>query len=77
MVLTPDPLLDTPIAAAAWGATYTATCIDEASLRAFADAHYGQGPEDFCSDGIDVEKMPPCVDAGTGGDGGDAGEGGG
>ena len=61
-------LLATPIAAAAWGATYTATCIDVPSLRAFANAHYGQGREQLCTDGIDVEKAPPCapVDAGRG-----------
>lgn len=68
MVLTPDPLLDTPIAASAWGATYTATCIDIPSLQAFANAHYGQGREQLCDDGQDVEAMPLCgpADAGTG-----------
>jgi hypothetical protein len=61
VVLTPDPLLDTPIAAAAWGATYTATCLDETSLRAFANAHYGQGPEVLCANGQDVEDgIDPC-----------------
>jgi hypothetical protein len=70
VVLTPDPLLDTPIAAAAWGATYTATCLDEPSLRAFVNAHYGQGPEVLCADGQDVEDgIDPCghvfSDAGT------------
>lgn len=67
MVLTPDPLLPTPIAASAWGATYTATCIDVPSLQAFANAHYGQGREDFCTDGQDIESMPLCADAGDGG----------
>ena len=65
MVLTPDPLLPTPIAAAAWGATYTATCIDVPSLRAFAKAHYGQGREDFCTDGQDVQTTPLCPDGGS------------
>jgi hypothetical protein len=60
MVLTPDPDLDTPIAAAAWGATYTATCIDEASLLAFTKAHYGKGPEDLCADGLDISSAAPC-----------------
>jgi hypothetical protein len=50
-VITPDPLLDTPIAAAAWGWTYTADCIDLPTLEAFAAAHYAQGPEDFCTNG--------------------------
>jgi hypothetical protein len=67
MVLTPDPLLSTPIAASAWGATYTATCIDVPSLQAFADAHYGHGREDLCTDGQDIASMPLCPDAGDGG----------
>jgi len=50
-VITPDPLLDVPVAAAAWGWTYKADCVDLPSLEAFAVAHYGQGPEDFCSNG--------------------------
>lgn len=65
VVLTPDPELATPIAAAAWGATYTATCIDEASLSSFAAEVYGKAPEDFCSPGLALG------DGGTGcGDGG-------
>jgi hypothetical protein len=66
MVLTPDPLLDTPIAAAAWGATYTATCIDLPSLQAFANAHYGQGREDFCTNGWDPQSVV-CTDGGADG----------
>ncbi|HEY2365632.1 MAG TPA: DUF3105 domain-containing protein, partial [Polyangiaceae bacterium] len=50
-VLTPDPLIDHPIAAAAWGWTYNADCVDLATLEAFANAHYRQGPEDFCANG--------------------------
>ena len=68
MVMTPDPLLSTPIAASAWGATYTATCIDTPSLLQFIHDHYGQGRESFCTDGYIV---PSCTDAG--GDGGDGG----
>jgi hypothetical protein len=64
MVLTPDPLLSTPIAASAWGATYTATCIDVASLQAFANAHYGQGREDLCNDGQNNQLDPLCPDGG-------------
>ena len=77
VLTTPDPLLDTPIAIAAWGATYTATCIDEASLKAFAKAHYGHGPEQVCADGKlygDPDGgAPTCGDAGTGGAGGSTG----
>jgi len=52
-VITPDPLLDVPIAASAWGFTYRARCIDEASLAAFAREHYGKGPEILCGKGQD------------------------
>ncbi len=53
----PDPLLEpaVQVAAAAWGFTYRAACLDEASLRAFAAAHYAHGPEDTCADGLDVQ----------------------
>jgi len=51
LILTPDPALDTPIAAAAWGATYTATCIDKSSLDEFIAMHIGRGPEAVCADG--------------------------
>ncbi|MFT3771932.1 MAG: DUF3105 domain-containing protein [Minicystis sp.] len=61
VIVAPDPDLDTPIAAAAWGATYTATCIDVTSLEAFAADHYAQGPEDLCGDGLDVSVGSPCA----------------
>lgn len=79
VILTPDPLLDTPIAAAAWGATYTATCIDVESLKAFAKANYAKAPEDFCTEGVDVTGVDPCaVQMDGGADGGeDAGSDGG
>jgi hypothetical protein len=50
-VITPDPLIDFPIAAAAWGWTYRAECIDLPSLIQFAKDHYGQGPEQLCANG--------------------------
>jgi hypothetical protein len=50
-ILTPDPLLDVPIAAASWGWTYKADCIDIPSLKSFATEHYAAGPENFCSAG--------------------------
>lgn len=53
LILTPDPLLAAPVAAAAWGATYTATCLDPASLRAFIDAHYAKAPENTCAQGLE------------------------
>ncbi len=82
VITTPDPLLDAPIGIAAWGATYTATCIDVPSLRDFAREHYGKSPETLCAQGqysgAGVAQL--CTDAGTdtgaGGTGGTAGSGG-
>jgi hypothetical protein len=51
-VLTPDPRIDASVAAAAWGWTYNAECVDLPTLEAFAKAHYAQGPENFCANGI-------------------------
>ncbi|HZF53547.1 MAG TPA: DUF3105 domain-containing protein [Polyangiaceae bacterium] len=68
-VITPDPMLDTPIAAAAWGATYTATCIDKASLAKFVAAVYGSGPEAICfpgKDPMDPNSGIPACDGSTG-----------
>jgi hypothetical protein len=65
LLLTADPKLDTPIAASAWGATYTATCIDTASLAKFVSANYGKGPESTCYDGQDIEATPPPLCPGT------------
>ncbi len=50
-VLTPDPLLDVPVAASAWGWTYKAQCVDPTTLTAFAKAHYDQGLEEICANG--------------------------
>jgi hypothetical protein len=69
LVITPDPKLDTPIAAAAWGATYKATCIDKGSLAAFVAKVYGQGPEDTCypgKDPTDPSSGIPTCDGSTG-----------
>lgn len=52
-VVAPDPELDHPIALAAWGATYVATCIDPDSMEAFVAEHYAKAPEDTCAAGID------------------------
>jgi hypothetical protein len=51
VVITPDPLLDVPVAAATWGWTYRAECFDLQSLVDFARAHYGNGREALCDDG--------------------------
>jgi uncharacterized protein DUF3105 len=72
VILTPDPLLKTPIAVSAWGATYTATCIDPPSIADFIAGRIGRGTEAICSDG----QAPAAVTAAciTGGaDGGSDG----
>lgn len=51
VLLTPDPKLDTPIAISAWGATYSATCIDPGSIAAFIGARIGHGTEMICGGG--------------------------
>jgi uncharacterized membrane protein YgcG len=83
VILTPDPELDVPLAAAAWGATYTATCIDVPSLLDFVKKHYDHGPESTCAQGKPFGDpdggAPSCdggPDAGSGGSGGSAGGGG-
>lgn len=51
VLLTEDPELDVPVAAAAWGYTYRAGCVDPASLRAFVLDRTGHAPEDTCAEG--------------------------
>lgn len=51
VVIAPEPSLDVPVAASAWGWIYKAQCVDEPTLSAFAREHYGQGTEDFCTPG--------------------------
>ena len=52
-ILAEDPELDVPLAAAAWGHFYKATCLDLDGLRAFVEEHYAKAPEDTCKDGFD------------------------
>jgi hypothetical protein len=54
VVMTPDPKLDVPFAASAWGYTLRAQCFDATAFDAFARAHYGQGPEDLCEQGSNI-----------------------
>jgi hypothetical protein len=58
LLVSPDPLLETPIAAAAWGVTLTSRCLDEEALLAFVDEHLGHGPEENCQDGAGGTPMP-------------------
>ena len=51
VIIAPDPVIDVPIAVAAWGWVYKAACVDAPTLREFVRDHYAKGPEDFCSAG--------------------------
>lgn len=51
IVIAPDPAIDTPVAAAAWGWTYKSDCLDATTLGEFVSSHYRQGTEDICAPG--------------------------
>lgn len=51
IILAPSPDIPTQVAAAAWGATYEADCVDRPSLDAFIRNKYAKAPEDFCFPG--------------------------
>lgn len=50
-LMTPDPLLDVPWAAAAWGHTLRSDCFEVEIFREFALEHLGRGPENTCAPG--------------------------
>jgi hypothetical protein len=51
VVATPDPLLESPVAAVAWGRVYQADCVDAESLRGFYVSALAHAPEDTCAEG--------------------------
>ncbi|MEI9885772.1 MAG: DUF3105 domain-containing protein [Rhizomicrobium sp.] len=51
VILAPRAANDVPVAAAAWGHTYRADCVDAVSLASFIQDHYGKGTEDLCIPG--------------------------
>jgi hypothetical protein len=59
VIVVPDPELATPIAAVGWEHRYSATCLDEPSLRAFVDGRYARGREDTCLPGERRERWCP------------------
>jgi hypothetical protein len=80
VIVSGDPLLDDPIAAATWGSTYTANCLDPDSLLDFVADVYGKSPEDTCASGKEAaEVFAACgpSSSGTGGGDGAAGAAGG
>jgi hypothetical protein len=54
VLMAPDPTLDTKWAASVWGWTLRAACFDSVAFGQFLSSRYGQGPENFCSDGVDL-----------------------
>jgi hypothetical protein len=53
LLIAPDPALDVPFAAAAWGYHLKGDCFDKKTVSDFIDAHYGQNYENICASGID------------------------
>lgn len=56
-IIASDPRLPEGVrfAAVAWGTSYSASCLDLASLRSFYDSYYGRGPENTCAQGVEPE----------------------
>ena len=52
VILAPRPANDVAVAAAAWGATYNADCVDAPSLSKFITDFYAKTEENFCSPGV-------------------------
>jgi hypothetical protein len=52
IIIAPSKDINTEVAAAAWGATYQAACVDPPTLEAFVRDHYAKGPEDVCVPGL-------------------------
>ena len=53
-VITPYPALTVRFGASSWGSTLRSDCFDETAFRSFYLAHFGQGREPYCNDGVDV-----------------------
>jgi hypothetical protein len=52
IIVTPDPLLPTRVAAMGWSHAYTADCVDESTLERIVLGLTGRGPEQVCADGF-------------------------
>ena len=63
LIVTPDPTLDVPFAASAWGATLRARCFDRERFAAFVERRANRGPEFFPNDcGVsDLETAGWCA----------------
>lgn len=58
-ILVPDPTLDVPWAASAWGYTLRADCFDAEQFARFYSEHYAKSPENICAAGT-VFTSSPC-----------------
>lgn len=56
VILVPAPELASRWAASSWGFTLTADCFDADALGEFYQAHFGNGPEDFCTPGVVIPE---------------------
>ena len=48
IIIAPSTTITTKVAAAAWGKTYQAECVDAPTLGAFVRDNYAKGPENLC-----------------------------
>jgi hypothetical protein len=62
IVVAGDTAMDARFAAVAWGWSLKSDCLDSAAFSAFMQDHYGQGPEDFCTNGTDFSGTGYCVE---------------
>jgi hypothetical protein len=53
LIVAPDPGLEVPFAATAWGHYLEGECFDEAAVADFVNAHYGKTYENICNPGVD------------------------
>ena len=51
IIIAPSTTIATKVAAAAWGKTYRAPCVDMPTLEAFVRDNYAKGPENICAPG--------------------------
>jgi hypothetical protein len=51
IIVAPSTTILTKVAAAAWGKTYQADCVDMPTLEAFVRDNYAKGPENICVPG--------------------------
>ncbi len=66
IMIVPDPDLDAPFAAAAWGFALKGQCFDPALTTGFVNAHYGMNYENFCGPGIDPTDPSNAIPADCG-----------